>query len=361
MKPTFFTWLAQRLRLIILASFVSSPVSAMEFSRVTFQPSILSPQGFVIVYGSGEIDENSPLRARQALARLPRGTIVNLDSNGGSVASAIELAKAFREAGVWTRVARVPADARQVSRNGLCLSACVLAFIGGVDRRVDTGSVVGVHRFFFRGPSTANAVDTTQLVSARIIEHLDSMGVSARLFVEMARAGTEQINTIPKSALASIGITTPLFTTEWETVIADDDIYVKGTTRDENGQHKIIVACEPLPSRVFRPVLLMMYDAPGPAPALYSGDVAFMTDQGSIQVNRSEIAADIERDRGYLSIVLTVSPRIEEMILRSGELGFAFYHLNGLSFEGWRGEILGGRERVTAFLRNCRARNQRAR
>ncbi|MCA3363431.1 MAG: hypothetical protein INF74_15945, partial [Roseomonas sp.] len=233
MKPTSFTWLAQRLSVIFLVFFAMSPVSAMEFSRVTFQPSILFPQGFVIVYGSGEIDENSPLRARQALTRLPRGTIVNLDSNGGSVASAIELAKVFREAGVWTRVARAPAEPRQVSRNGSCLSSCVLAFIGGVDRRVETGSVIGVHRFFFRGPPTANAVDTTQLVSARIIEHLDSMGVSARLFVEMARAGTEQINTIPKSALASIGITTPLFSTNWETVIADDDIYVRGTTRDE--------------------------------------------------------------------------------------------------------------------------------
>lgn len=77
-----------------------------------------------------------PQDARMLAERRRQGMIVNLDSGGGHVLSAMAIGRLLRQ---MNAVARVEAGAS-------CSSACVLVLAGAPVRVVQPGAVIGVHR-----------------------------------------------------------------------------------------------------------------------------------------------------------------------------------------------------------------------
>ncbi|WP_246762745.1 hypothetical protein [Rhizobium sp. NZLR1] len=100
-------------------------------------------------------------------------TVISFDSNGGSVVAAIKIGRAIRA---------LSANTVQI-RSTQCASACALAFIGGVKRSAEAGSI-GVHQASFSDDAALDnktAVATVQIMTGEIIGYLSDMGVSPNL------------------------------------------------------------------------------------------------------------------------------------------------------------------------------------
>ncbi|WP_245294875.1 hypothetical protein [Rhizobium rhizosphaerae] len=121
----------------------------------------------------GEFEpSDDPMRLVAEYAQF-QPTLITFDSNGGSVVAAMKMGRAIRALNVNTI---------QI-RSSQCASACALAFLGGVKRSAEAGSI-GVHQAFFSddvGVDQKTAVATVQALTGEIIGYLSDMGVSAKL------------------------------------------------------------------------------------------------------------------------------------------------------------------------------------
>ncbi|WP_105009431.1 hypothetical protein [Rhizobium leguminosarum] len=100
-------------------------------------------------------------------------TVISFDSNGGSVVAAIKSGRAIRA---------LSANTVQI-RSTQCASACALAFLGGVKRSAEAGSI-GVHQASFSDDAALDnktAVATVQTMTGEIIGYLSDIGVSPNL------------------------------------------------------------------------------------------------------------------------------------------------------------------------------------
>lgn len=100
-------------------------------------------------------------------------SVISFDSNGGSVVAAIKIGRAIRA---------LSANTVQI-RSTQCASACALAFLGGVKRSAEAGSI-GVHQASFSDDAALDnktAVATVQTMTGEIIGYLSDMGVSPNL------------------------------------------------------------------------------------------------------------------------------------------------------------------------------------
>src|SRR5690606_33391683 len=101
------------------------------------------------------------------------GTIVSFDSSGGNVSKAIELGRLI----LYHRLITAQ------PRNAECVSACSLAFFGGVFRFAEPGAI-GVHKSSFRDTSSLSADDAVaavQAMTAELIAYMTEMGVDPSL------------------------------------------------------------------------------------------------------------------------------------------------------------------------------------
>lgn len=120
---------------------------------------------------------------------------VALNSNGGSMVGAIEFGTLLRKRGHDTLVGKtVPAGRSHTKEPGECISACAIAFLGGVSRLAAPGSI-GVHQFYdadgIKVPDepifTALDLSSNQLLSALLVDYVFRMGVDPR-FVAITSA-----------------------------------------------------------------------------------------------------------------------------------------------------------------------------
>lgn len=98
------------------------------------------PHGTVVLHARGRIAQGDAARLEEA-ARGAGATEVWLGSPGGSAAEGMRIGRAIRSLGLATRVDEL----------AICASACVNAFLGGVERYVARLGALGVHRPTFTG------------------------------------------------------------------------------------------------------------------------------------------------------------------------------------------------------------------
>src|SRR5262249_248483 len=120
---------------------------------------------------------------------------VRLHSHGGNLIGGIKLGESFRKHKFSTTVGRTLGDKVPHSQaDGVCASACAIAFIGGLERFGDERSL-GIHQSYeeasVENPSEKvfNALDMSgqQMISAILIDYAFRMGVDPR-FIAMASA-----------------------------------------------------------------------------------------------------------------------------------------------------------------------------
>ncbi len=122
---------------------------------------------------------------RLAAAMPLRGVLLN--SEGGRVAEALQLAQWIRQNNLATAV------------QGQCASACVLAFAGGVDRYVGPRARIGLHQF---SAVEGGSFSGGQQVTAETAEFFEAMGIDNDLALLGAKTAAEEIRWLtPDEAL----------------------------------------------------------------------------------------------------------------------------------------------------------------
>jgi hypothetical protein len=148
---------------------------------------------------SGEFKDNEPLNAFSNAVVSSGARRIVFNSPGGNVGSALRLGRMIRAAGL---------DTLQV-RQLQCASACSLAFLGGVHRDAEPGSI-GVHRAFLKpadGMSNEEAAARVQLGTAAITSYVVEMGVDPKLMELASSYDQHDIKYLSASEMAELRVT----------------------------------------------------------------------------------------------------------------------------------------------------------
>lgn len=145
---------------IITFFMLTSWASALEFKYVDNMPDL------ILVQGPFEADDN--LDTFVNMVRAKNIKLVTFNSNGGNTYKSFELGRLIRRLGL---------DTVQLRSNN-CESACAFAFMGGVNRNAQPGSI-GIHQSAFTSKDieTDVAVIAIQLLVADIVAYHTEMGI----------------------------------------------------------------------------------------------------------------------------------------------------------------------------------------
>jgi hypothetical protein len=174
-------------------------VWASAAGAVTYERQI-SGEGvrFLLVSGEFVADDRLDEFAR---AITEHGAIaVIFDSPGGNLYSAMEHGRVLRSLQVGTLQLR----------NLLCASACSLAFLGGVQRYAEPGSIA-VHRSFFSDEYTGGrdqAVADVQAITADVLAYLKEMDVDPELLQLAFQYDSSDMRFLSGSEMARMRVTT---------------------------------------------------------------------------------------------------------------------------------------------------------
>ncbi|QPC89734.1 SH3 domain-containing protein [Mesorhizobium sp. INR15] len=141
------------------------------------------------------------MSAFDALARSSAAVAVTFQSPGGNIQKAIDLGRLIRRLGLST------IQFRAVE----CASACSLAFLGGVLRFAEPGSI-GVHKSSFSGDlalNTEDAVSGIQQMTADTITYMIEMGVDPALLQLSLQYDSDDIRYLSKSEMERYRVVTP--------------------------------------------------------------------------------------------------------------------------------------------------------
>ena len=176
-----------------IVALATNQVEALEYTPV---PSPGNPPFLVV---SGEFAVNEPLTAFSNAVASSGARIIVFNSPGGSVGSAIQLGRMIRAAGLNTL------QVRQFQ----CVSACSLAFLGGVRRAAEPGSI-GVHQGSYgpdSGMTTDQAVASIQAGTAQIMSYMTEMGVDPKLMELALSYEKSDMRYLSASEMAELRVT----------------------------------------------------------------------------------------------------------------------------------------------------------
>ncbi len=168
-----------------------------------------------VIAAEGEIDNDT---ADQFVAFLADHLqdhdlrpVILLESPGGTVVGAMQLGTVFRSIGA----AVIVASAQRVGTSeevrvvpGMCLSACVYAFVGGVRRVVPPISRLGIHRMVINEPvQGSNGTETQQVFGSRdfvasLSAYTRAMGVDPRMIGFAETIAPEQLHIVTPHEIA---------------------------------------------------------------------------------------------------------------------------------------------------------------
>ena len=178
--------------------------ATMRFEWNTDVPSCGAPLARVWISAVGPVTESTAadFEAFAGSSDL-RGALIVLDSEGGSVLSALELGRAIRRRGMTTTVGKttkVMCPDGTVSHSTLsskadCESMCAFVLLGGVHRYVPVEARVLVHQIWLgskrkrslENQYTANELSLVQRDLATLARYTIEMGVSIELIETAAR------------------------------------------------------------------------------------------------------------------------------------------------------------------------------
>lgn len=196
------------------------------------------------IFIDGPIDRESPVQVQTALEKAgDNGAVVYFNSPGGNLLSGIEIGRLIRSHSASTILGQRKPGVGLV-QPAECHSACSLAFLGGVARYSNDGSVYGVHRFSSTtGPSDSD-LDTAQILSAAVSTYIREMGVDPRLFDLMASAGKNGIYVVSPEEMSGLRVVNNgRQQAEWTIEATGGIQYLKGAQATQYGLAKAIFIC----------------------------------------------------------------------------------------------------------------------
>ena len=231
------------------------------------------------IFADGEFTPETPAALRTFLARninTTRDRVIYFNSLGGDLGAGMEVGKIVRRAELNTGVARNTRDPGQANTidldhnsrvyPGHCVSACSLAFLGGVKREVKRGSIYAVHQVSMNCvdkdkalarypwvelpnvnycPELNEALTMMQVANGVVVEYVRSMGVDPIFLAEMSKAEPDAINTLPEDKLREYRITFEYRTESWEyKTDTQGQLFLQYLQGDQWRQDKVEIYCD---------------------------------------------------------------------------------------------------------------------
>ncbi len=126
---------------------------------------------------------------------------ISLNSPGGNLAAGIRLGRLFRALGLST----------EVSKNDICASACVYAYLGGTKRSAE--GKLAVHQFYvsnpksvFSGSEFTAQMSEQQAVIGYLMDYLLEMGIDARLLAVASKVNPGTIKVLSGTEIIDFGL-----------------------------------------------------------------------------------------------------------------------------------------------------------
>jgi hypothetical protein len=189
-KGTFFNCVI--ISLAVLAGVFGGVPSSS--AAVTFAP-YTTPDGYRYLVAAGEFEYADSLEEFNQLVATHHPAAVVFNSGGGNVFKAMEFGRLIR----LHRLSTI-----QI-RGAECSSACALAFLGGVSRFAEPGSI-GVHKSSFAdtfGMDVESAVSAIQQMTSEIIAYIVEMGADPGLLQLALQYDSNDIRYLSRSEMES--------------------------------------------------------------------------------------------------------------------------------------------------------------
>ncbi|RFB96572.1 hypothetical protein B5K08_09425 [Rhizobium leguminosarum bv. trifolii] len=187
-------------RILLLFVFVASLFAGPSCAAIIYERMTL-PGDMRALVVSGEFEISDDPVAFAGEVALFKPAFITFRSVGGNVTTAMKIGRMIRALGISTL---------QI-RSAECASACALAFVGGVRRSAEAGSI-GVHQASFSDDAALDsktAVTAVQAMTGEIIGYLTEMGVSPQLLQLSLSVESSDMRYLTSSEMANWGITTP--------------------------------------------------------------------------------------------------------------------------------------------------------
>jgi hypothetical protein len=208
------------------------------------------------ISAEGEITAETPEVFEKFLSSttLWKNQKISIDSPGGSLIAGIKLGEIIRRYNLNVGVGKSVKDGSfSRAEPGSCASACVLAFVGGVERYVNAPSKLGVHQFSIDfksiyGSRAVSADDlernlvSSQLTIGLITSHLIKMGIDLGVLTLMTKTSPSEIRWLTDDEMKTFKVT---FNAKQFTPWAIEP-YKNGLvafSRSENNAHQLTLFC----------------------------------------------------------------------------------------------------------------------
>ena len=165
------------------------------------------------VAAQGDITEDTPNAFQAYVVEHGNPYIVTLNSPGGNLVAGIKLGELIRVAGATTSIGETVSMSGKGLEQwaetipGICASACVFAFIGGVERWVGTGNKLGVHQFYSTDDASVDSEIVQALVGLTLL-HTLRMGIDPRVIVAASGTSPNDIHWFDDGELLDYGLDT---------------------------------------------------------------------------------------------------------------------------------------------------------
>ena len=179
------------------------------------------------IAAEGVITEDTPREFEDFLSKNSYRSTIYFNSTGGDLFAALEIGRIIRERRHNTNVGRT---SFQLSGNwddfddqGVCLSACAYAFLGGVERYADPQDL-GFHQFYslpedrtvLQSLEHGLGFSADQLIQGLIVAYIVDMGVDARLVTFASSSSSNTITTLDEETIHDLNVLTrPYTTSDW--------------------------------------------------------------------------------------------------------------------------------------------------
>ncbi|MFI5014997.1 MAG: hypothetical protein ACHQAY_21900 [Hyphomicrobiales bacterium] len=346
------------------------------------------------VYAVGEIvdDTFANFKAFLDSNNVGPGTKIILHSPGGLAQSGIDMGRLIRERSFDTIVGQTHRPATRQTVDQLvfkidpaeCDSACSLAFLGGVHRRVPTGSVYGVHNLCRvakaqeHGPA-ADLFAEGQHDAAVVSAYVEQMGIDADFLSAFVSKNSckNEIFYVPENLMAEMHITTSRSDTKWEIKIVASEFYLsasKATSSYFPGEHdELNFACHGQPRRLLLQAFFLAptVDRAGKqklTPATFASSVkgyrlantkASVKQQGEeaynvVVIDPSEVYSRLTPSGAFhVTVFLTLTPRLLAFVQKATDLSFRF-HIDDKTYYGFTVEVGSAQDRIKEFVMACK-------
>lgn len=227
----------------LLLTGLSLSTYAMEFQHGGARTACRDPQACAFwIEATGEFTDETDkefLAFLKGAPNYPYSTI-RLSSAGGNMESAIRLGLALRSRNFTTET-------------NFCASACLYAFLGGVERRViDTNPKVGIHRFYYDQAViqpqlklfSGMDMDDTQRLMAGLLLYTSQMGVDPRLIALSIQAGPLQMRWLSTDELREFNVTyEPNTWTPWRIEVPSNYVGLVAVSETQDKSRSMQIVC----------------------------------------------------------------------------------------------------------------------